>query len=234
MKYIIETTPEEQSALYGMMENIVTRLCKTAVKMEKLRSKRHVHTVHDAVAKATATVFPEDGDEEDNDEVVSKVIRFDRHERPTGAEVGRGDDRGLSPREEVPLPAEAVVDAKKLNTGKTAFDKLVRLWVKGFGVEGAEQPDRAEAMRNLANSPKSFAVLTYVKDAGGVTWAVNAAEVAAIRALPESEHQRLVTDLAGNITQVASILFPDLSDLYEYKDIFASNRNEEDDDNGDE
>ena len=234
MKYIIETTPEEQSALYGMMENIVTRLCKTAVKMEKLRSKRHVHTVRDAVAKATATVFPEDGDEEDNDEVVSKVIRFDRHERPTGAEVGRGDDRGLSPREEVPLPAEAVVDAKKLNTGKTAFDKLVRLWVKGFGVEGAEQPDRAEAMRNLANSPKSFAVLTYVKDAGGVTWAVNAAEVAAIRALPESEHQRLVTDLAGNITQVASILFPDLSDLYEYKDIFASNRNEEDDDYGDE
>lgn len=234
MKYIIETTPEEQSALYGMVENIVTRLCKTAVKMEKLRSKRHVHTVHDAVAEAKATVFPEDDEEEDNDEVLSKVIHFDRHERPTGADVGRGDDRGLSPREEVPLPAQTTVDEKKLRSGKNAFDKLVRLWVKGFGIEGAEQPDRAEAMRSLANSQKSFAVLAYVKDAGGVTWAVNAAEVVAIRALPEREQQRLVTDLAGNITQVASILFPDLSDLYEYKDIFANPHAEEDDDNGDE
>lgn len=233
MKYIIETTPEEQSALYGMMENIVTRLCKTAVKMEKLRSKRHHHTVSQAVASAKDVVLPDDEDDND-DEMVSKVIRFDRHERPTGADVGRGDDRGLSPREEVPLPVETTVDEKKLRSGKSAFDKLVRLWVKGFGVEGAEQPDRAEAMRNLANSQKSFAVLAYVKDAGGVTWAVNASDVAAIRALPEDEQQRLVTDLAGNITQVASILFPDLSDLYEYKDIFAAQRDEEDDDNGDE
>jgi hypothetical protein len=234
MKYIIETTPEEQSALYGMMENIVTRLCKTAVKMEKLRSQRHARTSQQVVADAKETTLPHDEDAgEDNDEVVNKVIRFDRHERPTGAEVGRGDDRGLSPREEAPLPAETVMDEKKLRSGKTAFDKLVRLWVRGFGVEGEEQPDRAEAMRNLANSPKSFNVLAYVKAAGGVTWAVNAAEVTAIHTLPEGERERLVTDLAGNITQVASILFPDLSDMYEYKDIFATNRDEEYDD-GDE
>lgn len=233
MKYIIETTPEEQSALYGMMENIVTRLCKTAVKMEKLRSKRRERTLQQTVAEVKEAILPHDEDEDDNDDAISKVIRFAVHERPTGADVGRGDDRGLSPREEAPLPAATVVDEKKLRSGKTAFDKLVRLWVKGFGVEGAEQPDRAEAMRSLANSQKSFLVLAYVKDAGGVTWAVNASDVAEIRALPEAEQQRLVTDLAGNITQVASILFPDLSDLYEYKDIFATHP-EEDDDNGDE
>ena len=164
MKYVIETTPEEQSALYGMIERVVGRFCDTVVELEKLRSTRHPSP---PVATAEAPT-PEEGAD------TPKIIRFDRHERPTGADVGRGDDRGLMAREETPLPPEARVDEKKLRAGRAAFDSLIRVWVKGFGVEGEEQPDRAEAMRGLANSQKSFAVLAYVKDAGGVTWAVNA------------------------------------------------------------
>jgi len=113
-----------------------------------------------------------------------------------------------------------------LKRGRAAFDKLVNLWVENFGKEG-EQPDRAEAMRAVANGPKSFAVLTYVKASGGLSWAVNAAVTSTV-ADTEKERQALVTAVAGNITQVASILFPDLSDLYEFKDIFA--RPEEDND----
>jgi hypothetical protein len=48
---------------------------------------------------------------------------------------------------------------------------------------------------------------------------VNAAYVSG---KPGAERDNLVRTLAANITQVASLLFPDLSDLYEYKDIFAT------------
>jgi len=220
MKYTIETTPEEQIALYGMVENLFGTFCKTLVKMEKLNNKRRasVHIAHEVVPESEDAAAPE-GEEADT----RKVINFAVHERPVGSEVARGDDRDLSPLEEKPLPSEVRVDQKLLDKGRTAFDKLVRLWVKGFGDEDAEQPDRAEAMRVLANGPKSFAVLTYVRASGGLTWAVNAAAVLELSfGRTEQERQKLVLDVAANITQVASILFPDLSDLYEYKDIFAT------------
>ena len=220
MKYTIETTPEEQIALYGMVENLFGTFCTTLVKMEKLRMKRrgNLHVEHE--------VLPESDDAapaEAEDEDAAKVINFAVHERPTGGEVARGDDRDLSPREEKPLPESVRLDGKKLTRGKLAFNGLVRLWVRGFGVEDEEQPDRAEAMRGLANGPSAFAVLTYVKAAGGLTWAVNAADTVSIeRGMDEEERQKLVLDVSANITQVASILFPDLSDLYEYKNIFAT------------
>ena len=48
--------------------------------------------------------------------------------------------------------------------------------------------------------------------------------------MDEDVYKKLVLDVAGNITQVASLLFPDLSDLYEFKDIFRSADDEEDED----
>jgi hypothetical protein len=220
MKYIFETTPEEQIALYGTIERIFGMVCNTVLEKEKLRLQYRsaVHVEHEVLPESDDAA-PEDTESEDT----NKVINFAVHERPIGAEVARGDDRDLAAREEKPLPSKVEVDAKILDKGRTAFDKLVRLWVKGFGDEDAEQPDRAEAMRVLANGPKSFAVLTYVRASGGLTWAVNAAAVLELSfGRTEEERQKLVLDVAANITQVASILFPDLSDLYEYKNIFAT------------
>jgi hypothetical protein len=96
-------------------------------------------------------------------------------------------------------------------------------------VEGADQPDRAEAMRALANSPRSFKVLAYVQAQGGLTHAVNAL-APYLTEMDEDVYKKLVLDVAGNMTQVASLLFPDLSDLYEFKDIFRSADDEEDED----
>ncbi|MBU6180199.1 MAG: hypothetical protein KGR69_11075 [Verrucomicrobia bacterium] len=210
----------EYTTIFKTIENIVGRVCDTAVEMEKLRgTRRSSVTVSEPHEKEKAT--PKTTVAEDNDDRVeaSKVVKFRAVERPDGAEVGRGDNRGMEAPPEAALPAQVSVDDKQLKRGKVAFEKLVNLWLTNFGVEGAEQPDRAEAMRNLANGPKSFAVLAYVKAAGGLTWAVNAAFSAVT---PESARRDLVLNVAGNITQVASILFPDLSDLYEYKDIFVT------------
>jgi hypothetical protein len=228
MKYTFETTPEEQVALYGTLERIFGMLCNTVLEKEKLRLQ-HRSTIHVQHGPMPESAPESQGTDEEED--ASKVINFTVHERPVGGEVGRGDDRDLSPREEQPLPSEVRVDSKLLDKGRAAFDKLVRLWVKGFGDAESEQPDRAEAMRVLANGPKSFAVLAYVRAAGGLTWAVNAAAVLELSfGHTEEERQKLVLEVAANMTQVSSILFPDLSDLYEYKNIFGTTADEEEDD----
>jgi hypothetical protein len=217
MKYVIEMSEVEYTTIFKTIENIVGKACETAVKMEELRGTRYKST---SVPEAsTKTASPENGvaDVDDKSEA-NKVLGFRVIERPDGAELGRGDNRNLEAPSEEPLPAEVSVNDKQLKRGKVAFEKLVNLWLTNFGAEDSEQPDRGEAMRGLANGSKAFSVLTYVKAVGGLTWAVNAAYVSG---KPGAERDNLVRTLAANITQVASLLFPDLSDLYEYKDIFA-------------
>jgi len=219
MKYTVEMTEEEYRQVFTTAESIVKTLCETAITMERLRIERAragvvAESVEDVVYPATkAEPAPPKQD--------AKVIHFDRVQRPTGDDVGRGDDRGVEPRAEEPLPTSAVVTDALLSKGRKAFNALVDMWLVGFNDPDAEQPDRAEAMRNLANGRKSYAVLAYVKSAGGLTHAVNAAVVTGWDG-EESARRSLVALVAGNMTQVASILFPDLSDLYEHKDIFSS------------
>lgn len=216
MKYVVEMSEEEYRQGFTSLESIVKTLCETAIRMEELRVERHRSeraVVDVSVAKEKAAkAQPEKPD--------AKVIRFDRIERPTGADVGRGDDRGLEVRPEEALPESAVASDARLRRGEKAFQSLIKLWRVGFNDLDAEQPDRAEALRGLANGTKSYAVLVYVKSVGGLTHAVNAALKDGERG--EVSRRELVTSIAGNVTQVASILFPDLSDLYEHKNIFSS------------
>jgi len=185
---------------------------------------------------------PEDNEAEPQDNeaepywpeyVPAHVMFEDRYgsDRPEGAHVARGetDSRGVETPEEEPLPRTAAVRGVDMDKGRKAFEKLLRLWLKNFGVEGADQPDRAEAMRALANSPRSFKVLAYVQAQGGLTNAVNAL-APYLTEMDEDAYKKLVLDVAGNMTQVSSLLFPDLSDLYEFKDIFRSADEEEDED----
>jgi len=223
MKYVVEMTEGEYTTIFKTIESMVGKFCDTAVKMEELRGQRRGSDPVVVPAPIKEAEMTEDVDDRTE---AKKVINFAAHARPDGAEVGRGDNRGMEAPPEPPLPA-TVVNDKQLKRGKAAFERLIALWLVNFGEEG-EQPDRAEAMRALANGPKAFAVLTYVKASGGLSWAVNAA-VTSIVVDTEKKRQAVVTAVAGNITQVASILFPDLSDLYEFKDIFA--RPEEDNDN---
>lgn len=215
MKYVVEMSEEEYRQGFTSLESIVKTLCETAIRMEELRGQRF-RSEHSVVNAGGAEKVPEAQD----DRADAKVIRFDRIEKPTGAEVGRGDDRGMDPRNEDELPSSTVVSEALLRKGRKAFQALVDLWCVGFNDADAEQPDRAEAMRSLANGSKSYAVLVFVKDVGGLTHAVDGAMTG--REGEESRRREVVNLVAGNMTQVASILFPDLSELYEYKNIFTS------------
>lgn len=252
MKYVLEMTEGEYLALMRTTENIVSTLCGAMANMTG--SKQHEVT---KVAYARSTrVSDNDEYEKPHAFEAEKPVKEVEHdydwgtldpvpsptwltpeEPPTGESVGRGPADALSIPKEKPIPTAparvakplpaASGESKHLAKGREVFNGLVALWLDGYEVVDAPQPDRAEAVRGIANGRSAYKVLTYVKSVGGLTHAVNAAIPASDYAGTEQERQALVTSVSGNMTQVTSILFPDLSDLYEYKNIFQSEDNDD-------
>lgn len=225
MKIVVEMSEAEYLATTRTVEGLFAKFIDEMSAMREVQRPPNMPVPPDDTS-AASDYWKDEG---------LRTVEFDNHydnDRPTGPDVARGetDDRGLSAQEEAPLPPKAKVRGSDLAKGRRAFEKLLRTWVQNFGVEGAEQPDRAEAMRALANGRNSFRVLAYVKEQGGLTYAVNALLPELLEQIDFDVYRKLVLDVAGNMTQVSSILFPDLSDLYEYKDIFRTEVEEEDDD----
>ena len=86
-------------------------------------------------------------------------------------------------------------------------------------IPGVEQPDRDLLVRATANGPRSYALLAFVSDCGGLQRAV--ARV--------TNDEDLAVRLCRFIVPPASIAFPDLADQYEYTNPFRK----EDDEDGD-
>lgn len=135
---------------------------------------------------------------------------------PVPAPEPQFDPEGVVASRPAPPTPETNVTAKetarrqaKLTLGYETFAGLLNLWLQNFDREG-EQPDRAQAIREIASdSKKAGAVVTYVMGCGGL--------IAATRAcLPQDVHKKNHRKIAENIAQVASALaFTDLSNLLE-------------------
>ena len=235
MKYSLKMTEAEYVATLQMMESIVLPLCKALLQGKDSEPVRKEKDVADN--RRWQKVREPDNDDTRSEPVSEYKVEWHsldadlpswlKHEEPpTVEQVGRGPvDTITVPSEAPATPAKAVrVDGKNLAAGRKVFNDLVNLWVDGYKQEDAPQPDRAEALRLIANGRNSYKVLTYVKAVGGLTHAVNGA-LEEWSSGTEEERQALVLDVAGNMTQVSSILFPDLSDLYEYKNIFQTEEN---------
>jgi hypothetical protein len=69
------------------------------------------------------------------------------------------------------VEARAQVRAAQVAEGAGAFGALVRTWVQNFDVEGAPQPDRADALMG-AIAGYGPAVAAYVRERGGLAGAV--------------------------------------------------------------
>lgn len=224
MKYSLKMTETEYVATLQMLENIVLPLCKAILAGRDSAPVRNKEVDNDDTHSEPVSEYKVEWHSLDED-----VPTWLKHEeRPTGEQVGRGPvDTGTVPEDAPVTPAKAVrVDGKSLTIGRKVFNDLVNLWLDGYKQEDAPQPDRAEALRTTANGKNAYKVLTYVKAAGGLTRAVNGA-LEEWSGGTEQERQDLVLDVAGNMTQVSSILFPDLSDLYEYKNIFQTEENDD-------
>jgi hypothetical protein len=116
-----------------------------------------------------------------------------------------------------PSLADAVYQQRLVTDGAQAFRGMVEAWLSGFGDAQHPQPDRAAIVRAVqaADGP---AVLAFVKAEHGLTQAV----LAVGEPLPShasqqdnKAHTRRAREVAMNIAQVASIVFPHLADTLE-------------------
>lgn len=163
-------------------------------------------------------------------EVLGFCKLFEGSLRDVQAAVVREEVRAAQPPAPVApeAPKEAVVteaDLKLVEKGRVLFADLVHKWLVNFGLEGAEQPDRIAALRDVASGPEATAVLWYVSSVGGLIHAVDAIagpKTSPHPLTPEAEegHRATVRDVATNIAQVSSLFFHDLCSLYEHRDIY--------------
>jgi hypothetical protein len=135
---------------------------------------------------------------------------------------------------ELPIPEGATIVAPHAaypaptdGRGQERFTEFYKAWIENFDVLDAPQPDRAERTRELANDPLCYQVLRYVSSKGGLTHAVDAhARQSTVLSwdegafLTETELRAFVVKVATTMCQVSSILFPELADLYEHRDIY--------------
>jgi hypothetical protein len=120
------------------------------------------------------------------------------------------------------IPPRVSYPEDKTGKGKQKFFEFCSAYAENFGIEDAEQPNRGDMTRDLGNHPKVYAVLGYIQNTGGLThsvlaWAV---ETGRNKMFEKKAFEANVTAIAGAMCQVSSILFPELSDLFEHRDIF--------------
>lgn len=108
----------------------------------------------------------------------------------------------------------------RINRGADHYSKLVAAWCQGFGETDVEQPDRATLLQEVSTGPAAGDILEYVSSMGGLIRATDFVVPYSDR-FSEDERRTLVNLVASNITQVASLMFPDLADQYEHTNIYA-------------
>lgn len=218
MKYSFETTEAETLAMIGVMDRIVTQM------MAILHAKVSGHTVG-----ATAPVAPEPAEP-----ALKQEVKFTAPPKAAPAKKEEAHpyaDMDFSAYYDIPEEYKnikpPVWHPDTHGDGMRLFDELTSLWKHNLGVEGAEQPDRATIMREYANHPKVLVLLGHVAEVGGLTHAVaqhvNHHRLADFPEFSEDE-KALVNLIATNMCQVASILFPDLAQMYEHRDIFKERK----------
>lgn len=108
----------------------------------------------------------------------------------------------------------------RIDRGAGHYSALVSAWCQGFGEADAEQPDRANLLREASTGTVAGDVLEFVSSTGGLIRATDSVMSYSVRPT-EDERRDLVRLVASNITQVASLMFPDLADQYEHTNIYA-------------
>jgi hypothetical protein len=125
-------------------------------------------------------------------------------------------------------PEAAAFGAERFDKGASAFGAFVDAWIDGLThddkavpLSDVEQPDRGALIRDLANGPNVLNVLAYVGKCGGLTHAIDSMlPASALYHLNESERRAFVKAVSTVICATSSLLFPELSDHYEHRDIY--------------
>ena len=101
----------------------------------------------------------------------------------------------------------------EVEKGRIATIELFEMWLDGFDDEDVEQPPRGEILDKLSKSAKGRWIYKFFVDqkAKGKDTTLIIRDI-----FDESVSNEVVRSLAGNFTQVSSILFCQLSDFIKY------------------
>jgi hypothetical protein len=120
------------------------------------------------------------------------------------------------PVENKPVNKEPYYDMNVLRTGSQSLYGLIEIWKKNFGIEGSEQPDRIEALRQ-AMITNGDEIITFLKYNKGLTNGI----IELFPPMPDAneiqivDHAKFYRKIACNIAQVSSISMPELADYLE-------------------
>lgn len=134
---------------------------------------------------------------------------------------------GFSPPKPAALPrwANSPEHARDLIAqGHQVFCAFTEEWEHNLGVEGAPQPDRAEAMRALSNGPSAGAVMAFLESKGGLLHALDSIINLKGGAEGETERRARVNLIGSTMCQISSIFFPDFTAFYEHVDIYRKKK----------
>ena len=216
MKYQLEMTEAETLAVLGLFERSLTTMLT------------RLGGIKSSASPASDTVeWSKSGDSYTEEEPPPAPAPVPQ----TESVYAEFDFEGLSgptPSDTVApyVPKKAVYPADKNGDGYAAFHDLVVKWAENIGVADAPQPPRTDIMRDFANSRHAYRALGFVQRIGGLTHACDFV-VKAQRGCPvhgDAEAERHVVLLATTLSQVGSILFHELSDLYEHRDIYKEKK----------
>lgn len=228
MKYNFECSDKETTAFLnflGLAVHEITSLARFSIKQSSKRRKHSEKTAHRA---ATVTLVGGTGDNDDCEGEGAgedcSVLPFPSKSAPVPEQATEEEREEWVVTEagtySVPAyPAAPAADAKldkAAKKGRIAFYDFISAWLVGIDqdtmglIEGVNQPDRAQMLRDLHNGPNSYGVLLFVKKCGGLQCAI--ADV--------TGSESLALALAPFIVPPASITFGELADTYEYSNPF--------------
>lgn len=211
MKYTFESSEQEVTALYSLLGLVVQEVGRTVRHSNELRSQRL-----GALNTVSAKVPEETDDRKDADVIDFKQAAARRTEQEVEDEIVNEPEpwpaaERKSETAEPPV-VEKTKEQKRIEKGRKAFYTFVQDWLVGIDaqtmlpIEGVNQPNRDQMLRDLQNGRYGYSVLLFVKSVGGLQCAI--ADV--------TGSQELAVALAPYIVPPASIAFSDLADTYEY------------------
>lgn len=155
------------------------------------------------------------GDVDGADHFVPEREETNVHEHPAPEDVlaayaGDKNARVVMPSAIKPLPA----DHPLVREGRVEYFKFVDVWQQNFGIENAEQPDRANLMRTTT-ATSAGPVLAYLRFKGGLIAGVLEFFADSAGNVTPEDRARAIA-IATNIAQVGSVLAPEFTDMMEF------------------
>lgn len=237
MKYSFETEPQETTGILQLFSHLITIVEKAQKRQHKLNKKRlDLEKERLAFEKQKWEDALEIDEDEDSEEDFTPVLKF---ENPTKVKKPKKENK-QPPSDDVieekttnPTPISGnpgqwnepkeLTDHQKL--GKKLLTQMVESWLVNWRADG-EQPNRFELLHDLAiDGKEGGAVVSYCMVVKGLSMAVHnilmkqaifdgtKTPIEDLEPIPNPHKSRV---LAGNITQVASCVFSQLADQYQY------------------